>query len=88
MGSLSPPIPGLKGIIAISPESGAIMHWSFTKRITDTVEDHGGVQSCRKRFKEHLQSNAFYISGKGYDWRERGAVGDVFDVPTFRLIED
>jgi len=60
----------------------------LTKRITDVVEDHDGVQSCRRLFKEHLRSNAFYIPGKGYDWRERGPVGDVFDVPTFQLIED
>jgi len=60
----------------------------LTERIADTVEDHEGVQARRKLFKEHLRSNAFYVPGKGYDWRERGPVGDVFDVPTFHLIED
>lgn len=69
----------------LGPET---IYVQLTERIADTVEDHEGVQSRRKLFKEHLQSNAFYVSGKGYDWNERGPVGDVFDVPTFRLIED
>jgi len=69
----------------LGPET---IYVQLTGRIADVVEDHEGVQSCRKLFKEHLRSNAFYIPGKGYDWRERGPVGDVFDVPTFHLIED
>jgi hypothetical protein len=69
----------------LGPET---VYVQLTERIADTVEDHDGVQSRRKLFKEHLQSNAFYVPGKGYDWRERGPVGDVFDVPTFQLIED
>ncbi|MBN9488643.1 MAG: hypothetical protein J0H44_15505 [Alphaproteobacteria bacterium] len=69
----------------LGPET---VYVQLTERIADTVEDHEGVQSRRKLFKEHLRSDAFYVSGKGYDWNERGPVGDVFDVPTFRLIED
>ena len=65
-----------------------MVYVQLTERIADVVEDHEGIQSCRKLFKEHLQSNAFFVSGKGYDRRERGPGGDAFDVPTFQLIED
>lgn len=69
----------------LGPET---VYVQLTKRIADVIEDREGVQSSRKLFKEHLKSNAFYVSGKGYDWRERGPGGGVFDVPTFQLIED
>jgi len=69
----------------LGPET---IYVQLTGRITDVVEDHEGVQSCRKLLKEHLRSNAFFVSGKGYNRRERGPGENIFDVPTFQLIDD
>jgi hypothetical protein len=65
-----------------------MIYVQLTESLAGALEDSAGLQSQRKLFKEHFLSNAFFISGQGYDRLQRGPVGDVFAVPTFVLAED
>jgi len=65
-----------------------MVYVQLTEKITDAAENYPEVQACRQRFKEHFHNNAFFMSGKGYDYLEKTPVGDVFAVPNFELIPD
>lgn len=60
----------------------------LTERISDAMDDGTKIQASRELFKKHLQSNAFFVPGRGYDRLQRGPVGDVFAVPSFKLSDD
>jgi hypothetical protein len=69
----------------LGPET---VYLQVSESITDVVEDPEGIRSRRELIKAHLGRNAFFVSGRGYDRLQRGAVGDVFTVPQFHLIPD
>ncbi|MFP6557909.1 hypothetical protein WJ542_06220 [Paraburkholderia sp. B3] len=65
-----------------------MVYVQLTERMADVVEDNPIVKARRKLFKDHFDSNAFFVSGQGYDRLQRGPIGDVFTVPKFDLIAD
>jgi len=65
-----------------------MVYIQLTEQIEDTVNDYEKIQSSRQLFKNHLQSNAFFKTGQGYDILQKGPVGDVFAVPDFELREE
>ncbi|WP_147284562.1 GIY-YIG nuclease family protein [Pandoraea pulmonicola] len=69
----------------LGPET---VYVQLTKNLADAYERGSELQLARNSFKEHLRSNAFFVEGKGYDRLQKGAVGDVFEVPKFDLVED
>lgn len=69
----------------LGPET---VYVQLTERISDAIEGSAKIQASRELFKQHLQSKAFFIPGQGYDRLQRGAIGDVFEVPSFKLSED
>ena len=69
----------------LGPET---IYLQVSESITDVVEDLESVRLRRDLIKAHLGRNAFFVSGRGYDRLQRGAVGDVFKVPQFHLAPD
>lgn len=61
------------------------VYLQLSEHITDIVDDPGNIRSRRALIKTHLQRDAFFVSGRGYDRLQRGAEGDVFEVPQFEL---
>lgn len=69
----------------LAPE---MIYVQLTEKIGDVLEDEAAVRHRRELFKGHFPSDAFFISGQGYDRLQRGPVGDVFAVPNFELNAD
>lgn len=69
----------------LGPET---IYLQVSQSITDVAEDPEGVRLRRELIKTHLASDAFFVSSRAYDRSQRGAVGDVFRVPQFRLLSD
>lgn len=69
----------------IGPE---MVYVQLTEKLADAANHSEALQLAREAFKMHFDNNAFFISGRGYDRLQRGPVGDVFNVPDFKLNED
>ncbi len=65
-----------------------MVYVQLTEHIADTVTHPELLQSRRDAFKKHVDHNAFFVSGMGYDRLKKGPFGDVFTTPIFDLVPD
>jgi hypothetical protein len=62
-----------------------MIYVQLTEKLTDVVDAELSVEAARAAFKRHVEVDAFYRLGRGYNRREVGPVGNVFAVPEFEL---
>jgi hypothetical protein len=64
-----------------------MIYVQLSERMEDIVDKSAEIQAARDRFKKHFKCNAFFVSGKSYDYKKAGPIGKLYDVPKFVLCE-
>lgn len=65
-----------------------MVYVQLTEKLAHAIDCSEELQLAREAFKRHFDNNAFFITGSGYDRLQRGPVGDVFNVPDFKLDDE